>query len=205
MKGKGHFPRPGCMGSVCIPTQPIRCHPFDCTVSNTPGTPPQKTTMGRKIFSQQKVPTILGSGLHTEQHQVPRLHTWETLFQRHTFPLMSQVLGCGPREAVIGKPCILLPDHQGLGQALGSLFIVFHSDLQQGDMLERICPQPGTAALGEVLCKPGSHEPGFQDSSHQTDQRGSLCVTRSHKHCDLCWVPDFLPGVWNRGGGVVQM
>lgn len=31
------------------------------------------------------------------------------------FPLDEQVLGCGPWEAVVGKPCILLPDHQGLG------------------------------------------------------------------------------------------
>lgn len=47
-------------------------------------------------------------------------------------PLRTQVLGRGPREVVVGEPGILLPDHQGLGQALGGLLIVFHSDLQKG-------------------------------------------------------------------------
>ena len=44
---------------------------------------------------------------------------------------MTQVLGRGAREAVIGEAGILLPDHQGLGQALGGLLIVLHSDLQE--------------------------------------------------------------------------
>jgi hypothetical protein len=116
---------------------------------------------------------------------------------------MSQVLGCGPWEAVVGKPCILLPDHQGLGQALGSLLIVFHSDLQQETCKGGSVHKPETM-LAEILGEPGPQEAGSQDGSHQTDKRGSLCVTRSHKHCDLCWVLEFLPRVWN-WGCTVQM
>ena len=62
----------------------------------------------------------------------PQHHTWEALFQgRGVQPPMTQVLGRGAREAVIGEAGILLPDHQGLGQALGSLLIVLHGDLQE--------------------------------------------------------------------------
>ena len=58
--------------------------------------------------------------------------TWEDLCRGCRVRLwMTQVLGRGPREAVIGESGILLPDHQGLGQALGSLLIVLHSDLQK--------------------------------------------------------------------------
>lgn len=136
----GLLPLPRAYGSVCIPTQPFHCCTFDCTTLNTPGAPPPKTPLVEKYSASKNVPTILGSGSHVGSDLVPRLHTWETLFQRYTFALMSQVLGCSPWEAVVGKPSILLPDHQGFGQALGSLFIVFYSDLQRGDMQERVCP-----------------------------------------------------------------
>lgn len=70
--------------------------------------------------------------LPLELHLQPQCPTWEILFQTCSVcPPMTQVLGCGLRETVIGKSGILLPDYQGLGQALGSLLVVLHSDLQK--------------------------------------------------------------------------
>lgn len=64
---------------------------------------------------------------------LPQNPTWKALFRRCSiYPTMTQVAGSRPWEAVVGKPGILLPYHQGLGQALGSLLIVLHGDLQKG-------------------------------------------------------------------------
>lgn len=70
----------------------------------------------------------------------PQCPTWEALLRWcSVYPPMTQVPGCGPWEAVVGKPGILLPYHQGLGQALGSLLIVLYSDLQK-----RVCREEFT-------------------------------------------------------------
>lgn len=72
----------------------------------------------------------------------PQCPTWEALFRRcSVYPPMTQVPGSGPREAVVGKPGVPLPYHQGLGQALGGLLVVFHGDLREGAKKGPRCPR----------------------------------------------------------------
>lgn len=100
-------------------------------------------------------------------------------------PLTTQVLGRSPREAVVGEPGILLPDHQGLGQALGGLLIVFHSDLQKW-----VCRRVHVAGLRPLSLARSVERLalGFWEYSHHslTNKSGSPCLSCLYKHDSLC-------------------
>lgn len=99
-------------------------------------------------------------------------------------PLITQVLGRGPREVVVGEAGILLPDHQGLGQALGGLLIVFHSDLQ------KVFRRVHVAGLRPLSLARSVERLalGFREYSHHslTNKSGSPHLSCLYKHDGLC-------------------
>lgn len=109
---------------------------------------------------------------------------------------MTQVLGCGPWKAVVGKPGILLPDHQSLGQALGSLLIVLHSDLQKRVPTAGLRP-PSYQDLPQGRPLAGSSELGLGGQAFPPQWAQWFPVLK----WSVQWMLDtqFLLGTWNAG------